>query len=63
MGNQYTLSYRPTNAKLDGSYRRLKVQLVQRGTDKPLVVRNEKGNEVKYQVITREGYTAQHPVE
>ena len=29
----------------------------------PLVVRNEKGKEVKYRVITREGYTAQHPVE
>jgi VWFA-related protein len=61
--NQYTLSYRPTNAKLDGSYRRLKVQLVQPGTDKPLAVKNEKGKEVKYQVLTREGYTARHPVE
>jgi VWFA-related protein len=61
--NQYTLAYRPTNTKLDGTYRRLKVQLVQPGTDKPLVVKNEKGKEVKYQVITREGYTAKHPVE
>lgn len=61
--NQYTLAYRPTNVKLDGTYRRLKVQLVQPGTDKPLVVKNEKGKEVKYQVITREGYTAKHPVE
>ena len=60
---QYTLAYRPTNPNMDGSYRRLKVQLVQPGTDKPLVVKNEKGKEVKYQVITREGYTAKHPVE
>jgi len=61
--NQYTLGYRPTNPKLDGSYRRLKVQLVQPGTDKPLVVKNEKGKEVKYQVLTREGYTAKQAVE
>jgi len=61
--NQYTLTYRPTNAKLDGSYRKLKVELVQPGTDKPLVVKNESGKELKYQVITREGYTARHPVE
>lgn len=63
MRRQYTLAYRPTNPNLDGSYRRLKVQLVQPGTDKPLVVKNEKGKEVKYQVITREGYTAKHPAE
>jgi hypothetical protein len=55
--------YRPTNAKLGGSYRGLKIELVQPGTDKPLVVKNEKGRELKYQVITREGYTARHPVE
>ena len=61
--NQYTLSFRPTNTKLDGTYRKLKVQLVQPGTDKPLVVKDEKGKELKYQVLTREGYTAKHQVE
>jgi hypothetical protein len=61
--NQYTLGYRPTNPKLDGSYRRLKVQLVQPGTNQPLVVKDEKGNAVKYQVLTREGYTAKQAVE
>jgi VWFA-related protein len=61
--NQYTLAYRPTNSKLDGTYRKLKVQLVQPGTDKPLIVKNEKGKDLKYQVITRAGYTAKHQVE
>jgi hypothetical protein len=61
--NQYTLTYRPTNPKLDGSYRKLKVQLVQPGTDRPLVVKDERGKELKYQVLTRDGYTARHPVE
>jgi VWFA-related protein len=61
--NQYSFSYRPTNTKLDGSYRKLKVQLVQPGTDKPLIVKDASGKEQKYIVITREGYTAKHPVE
>ncbi len=61
--NQYTLAYRPTNTKLDGTYRKLKVQLVHPGTDKPLIIKDEKGKELKYQVLTREGYTAKHQVE
>ena len=61
--NQYTLSYRPTNTKLDGTYRKVKVHLVEPGTDKPLVVKDGKGKELKYQVLTREGYTAKHQVE
>ena len=61
--SQYTLTYRPTNTKLDGSYRKVKVQLVQPGTDKPLIVRDQHGKEQKYQIVTREGYTARHEVE
>jgi hypothetical protein len=60
--NQYSLSYHPTNPKLDGSYRKLKVELV--GPDgSPLKVQNEKGKDVKYTIIAREGYTAKHQVE
>jgi VWFA-related protein len=61
--NQYTLTYRPTNTKLDGTYRKLKVEIVQPGTDKPLIVRDQKGKELKYTVVTREGYTAKHEVD
>jgi len=61
--NQYTLSYRPTNPSQDGSYRKLKVKLVEPGTQKPLIVRNSRGDEIKYKVLTREGYTARRQVE
>lgn len=61
--NQYTITYRPTNPKLDGSYRKLKVELVQPGTDKPLIVKDQKGKDLKYQVLSREGYTAKHEVD
>jgi VWFA-related protein len=61
--NQYTLTYRPTNSKQDGSYRKLKVEVVQPGTDKPLIVKDQKGKDLKYQVIARDGYTAKHEVE
>jgi VWFA-related protein len=61
--NQYTITYKPTNPKKDGSYRKLKVEVVQPGTDKPLIVKDQKGKEVKYQVIAREGYTSKHEVD
>jgi VWFA-related protein len=60
--NQYSISYHPTNAKLDGTYRKLKVEL-QAPDGGPLKVRDQKGKEVKYIVYTREGYTAKHTVE
>lgn len=60
--NQYTISYHPTNAKLDGTYRKLKVEL-QAPDGGPLHVRDQKGKELKYIVYAREGYTAKHTVE
>jgi VWFA-related protein len=60
--NQYNLAYHPSNNKLDGTYRKLKVEVV--GPDgSPLKVRDQKGKDVKYQIIAREGYTAKHTVE
>ena len=60
--NQYSLAYHPTNPAQDGSYRKIKVELV--GPDgKPLKMRNEKGKDVKYQVVSREGYRARREVE
>jgi VWFA-related protein len=60
--NEYNLAYHPSNTKLDGSYRKLKVEVV--GPDgSPLKVKDQKGKDVKYQVIAREGYTAKHQVE
>jgi len=60
--NQYRLAYRPTNPKLDGTYRKLKVEVVAPDGG-PLKVKDQKGKDVKIQVIAREGYTAKHTVE
>lgn len=60
--HQYTITYHPTNPKLDGSYRKLKVEVVAENGG-PLKIRDQKGKDVKYQVIAREGYTAKHQVE
>ena len=60
--NQYTISYKPTNTKQDGSYRKLKVELVG-PDDKPLIIKDEKNHDVKDQIIARDGYTAKHEVD
>jgi VWFA-related protein len=60
--HQYMIAYHPTNAKLDGSYRKLKVDVVAPGGG-PLKIRDQKGKDVKYQIIAREGYTAKHTVD
>jgi VWFA-related protein len=60
--NQYVLTYRPTNAKNDGSYRKVKVYLVD-NEGKPLKMQDEKGRPLKYSVVTRDGYRAKLPVE
>src|SRR5499427_1057785 len=60
--NQYTLSYSPSNTKLDGTYRKLKVQVVAPDGG-PLKVRDQKGKDLKIEVVAREGYTAKHTVD
>ncbi|MGZ4831287.1 MAG: VWA domain-containing protein [Terriglobales bacterium] len=60
--NQYVLAYHPTNPKLDGSYRKLKVEVVAPDGGQ-FHVRDQKGKDVKFQIIAREGYTAKHTVE
>jgi VWFA-related protein len=60
--NQYSISYHPSNAKLDGTYRKLKVEL-KAPDGGPLKVRDQKGKDVKVVVYAREGYTAKHTVE
>ena len=60
--DQYTLTYKPTNAKQDGTYRKLKVELVG-PNDKPLEIKDQKNKDIKYQIIARDGYTAKHQVE
>ncbi|HTS35485.1 MAG TPA: VWA domain-containing protein [Candidatus Solibacter sp.] len=60
--HQYTLAYSPTNSKLDGTYRKLKVQVVD-ANGGPLKVKDQKGKDVKFEVVARDGYTAKHTVD
>lgn len=60
--NQYVLTYRPTNTKNDGSYRKIQVLLVD-NEGHPLRMQDEKGKPLKYSIITRDGYRAKLPVE
>jgi VWFA-related protein len=60
--NQYTIAYHPTNTKLDGTYRKLKVEL-QAPDGGPLKIHDQKGKDLKPVIYAREGYTAKHQVE
>jgi VWFA-related protein len=60
--NQYVVTYRPTNTANDGSYRKVKVILVD-NEGHPLQMQDEKGRPLKYSVITRDGYNAKLPVQ
>lgn len=60
--NQYVLTYSPSNKAHDGTYRKLKVELVDK-EGKPLPVKDEKGKPIKYQIIAKSGYKAPRAVE
>jgi VWFA-related protein len=60
--SKYQLVYHPTNAKQDGSYRKLRVELVD-NEGHPLRIQDEKNKPLKYDIIAREGYRARQEVE
>src|SRR5581483_6342857 len=55
--NQYSLSYHPSNQARDGSFRKIKVELVNPETGEQLKI-VENGKPIKYQIIAKAGYTA-----
>jgi len=61
--NQYSLAYHPTNIAKDGKFRHIKVELVNPATNEPLRITNEKGKNIKYQVVAKAGYKAPREVE
>ena len=60
--SKYELVYRPTNTKQDGTYRKLRVELVDE-EGHPLRIQDEKQKPLKYDILTRDGYRAKQEVE
>lgn len=59
---KYELVYHPTNAKQDGTYRKIRVELVD-DEGQPLRMEDEKKKPLKYDIIARDGYRARQEVE
>ena len=60
--SKYQLVYHPTDAKQDGTYRKLRVELVD-DEGHPLRMQDEKHKPLKYDIIARDGYRARQEVE
>lgn len=60
--SKYELIYHPSNPKQDGTYRKLRVELVDE-EGKPLRFQDEKHKPLKYDIIARDGYRARPEVE
>ena len=60
--SKYELVYHPSNAKQDGTYRKLRVELVD-DEGQPMRMQDEKHKPLKYDIITRDGYRARQEVE
>jgi hypothetical protein len=61
--SQYVITYDPSNKAHDGSFRKIKVELVNPATNEPLALKDEKGKPVKYQILAKQGYKAPREVE
>jgi len=60
--SKYQLIYHPTDPKQDGTYRKLRVELVD-DEGQPLRMQDEKHKPLKYDIIARDGYKARQEVE
>jgi len=60
--SKYQLVYHPSNSKQDGTYRKLRVELVD-PEGHPLQFQDEKHKPLKYDIIARDGYRAKPEVE
>jgi VWFA-related protein len=59
---KYELVYHPTNAKQDGTWRKIRVELVD-DEGQPLRMIDEKHKPLKYEIVARDGYRAKQEVE
>ena len=63
MRSQYVLTYEPSNKARNGAFRKIKVEIVNPTTNEPLLIKDEKGKPIKYQIIAKAGYKAPREVE
>jgi Ca-activated chloride channel homolog len=63
MRTQYVITYQSSNKAHDGTFRKIKVELVNPATNEPLLMKDEKGKPIKYQIIAKAGYKAPRAVE
>src|SRR5579872_6943898 len=61
--SDYVLTYNPSNQARDGKARRIKVQLIDPGTNEPVRLNDDKGKAIKYKIVAKTGYTAPREVE
>jgi VWFA-related protein len=61
--SQYVVSYTSSNTAHDGSFRKIKVELVDPATNQPLVFKDEKGKQIKVKILAKAGYKAPRAVE
>jgi VWFA-related protein len=61
--HQYVLTYNPTNQVRDGKFRKIKVELINPATGEALRIVDEKNKPIKYQIISKNGYTSPREVE
>jgi VWFA-related protein len=59
---KYEIVYHPTNSKQDGTWRKIRVELVD-DEGQPLRMQDEKHKPLKYDIIARDGYRAKQEVE
>jgi hypothetical protein len=62
LGNQYVITYSSSNRAHDGTFRKIKVELVD-PSGHPLPIKDQKGKPVKYSILTKSGYKAPREVE
>jgi len=60
---QYVITYNSSNTAHDGTFRKIKVELVNPATNEPLAMKDEKGKPLKYQILAKAGYKAPREVE
>ena len=49
--SQYVITYSSSNKTHDGAFRKIKIELVDPGTNNPVNLKDEKGKPIKYSIV------------